>query len=217
KQSISLFQLADVRLKDETFLHAQDLNKAYLLALDADRLLAPYLKEAGLNPKKPNYTNWENSGLDGRIGGHYVSALALMYASTGDPMIYMRLVYVLQELKECQDNLATGYVGGVPGSKQLWDEIKQGKIKAGVCNSNNGWVPLYNIHKLYAGLRDAYYFAGREDVKQMLIKLTDWAVELVRGLSEAQIQDMLRSEERRVGKECRSRRRTSHAKRERDS
>ncbi len=194
KQSISLFQLADVRLKDETFLHAQDLNKAYLLALDADRLLAPYLKEAGLNPKKPNYTNWENSGLDGHIGGHYVSALALMYASTGDPMIYKRLDYVLQELKECQDNLATGYVGGVPGSKQLWDEIKQGKIKAGSFDLNNRWVPLYNIHKIYAGLRDAYYFAGREDAKQMLIKLTDWAVELVSGLSEAQIQDMLRSE-----------------------
>ena len=191
---ISLFKLSEVTLKDETFLHAQNLNKTYLLALEADRLLVPYLREAGLNPKKTNYTNWENSGLDGHIGGHYVSALALMYASTGDPAIYQRLDYVLQELKKCQDNLGTGYVGGVPGSKQLWDEIKEGKIRAGSFDLNSRWVPLYNIHKIYAGLRDAYYFAGRDDAKEMLVKLTDWAVDLVSGLSEAQIQNMLRSE-----------------------
>ena len=194
KQPIALFKLSDVTLKDETFLHAQNLNKRYLLALDADRLLAPYLREAGLQPKKQNYSNWENTGLDGHIGGHYVTALALMYASSGDQTIYQRLDYVLKELKQCQDNLGTGYIGGVPGSKQLWDEVKNGRIKAGGFDLNSRWVPLYNIHKIYAGLRDAYYFAGREDAKRMLIKLTDWAVDLVSGLSEAQIQDMLRSE-----------------------
>lgn len=193
-QGISLFSLSDVRLKDDLFLHAQNLNKRYVLELDADRLLAPYLKEAGLTPKKPNYTNWENSGLDGHIGGHYVSALALLYAASGDQAAYDKLDYVLQELKRCQDNLGTGYIGGVPRSQEFWTDVKQGKIRAGGFDLNGRWVPLYNIHKIYAGLRDAYTLAGREDAKDMLIKLTNWGVDLISGLTDAEIQDMLRSE-----------------------
>ena len=193
-QGISLFSLSDVRLKDDLFLHAQNLNKRYVLELDADRLLAPYLKEAGLTPKKPNYTNWENSGLDGHIGGHYVSALALLYAASGDQAAYDKLDYVLKELKRCQDNLGTGYIGGVPRSQEFWTDVKQGKIRAGGFDLNGRWVPLYNIHKIYAGLRDAYTLAGREDAKDMLIKLTNWGVDLISGLTDAEIQDMLRSE-----------------------
>ncbi len=192
--SISLFKLSDVRLKDDLFLHAQNLNKRYVLELDADRLLAPYLREAGLTPKKPSYTNWENSGLDGHIGGHYVSALALLYAATGDQAAYEKLDYVLKELKRCQDNLGTGYIGGVPRSQEFWSDVKQGKIRAGGFDLNGRWVPLYNIHKIYAGLRDAYTLAGREDAKDMLIKLTNWGVDLVSSLSDEHIQDMLRSE-----------------------
>ncbi|MCA5003809.1 glycoside hydrolase family 127 protein [Sphingobacterium sp. WQ 366] len=194
KESISLFKLSDVQLKDEIFLHAQNLNKNYLLTLDPDRLLAPYLREAGLKPRKINYTNWENTGLDGHIGGHYISALALLYAASGDQKVYARLDYALKELQKCQDNLGTGYIGGVPGSKQLWEDVKQGKIRAGGFDLNSRWVPLYNIHKIYAGLRDAYYLVGRDDAKQMLIKLMDWTLDLVSNLSDAQIQDMLRSE-----------------------
>lgn len=193
-QGISLFSLSDVRLKDDLFLHAQNLNKRYVLELDADRLMAPYLKEAGLTPKKPNYTNWENSGLDGHIGGHYVSALALLYAASGDQAAYDKLDYVLKELKRCQDNLGTGYIGGVPRSQEFWTDVKQGKIRAGGFDLNGRWVPLYNIHKIYAGLRDAYTLAGREDAKDMLIKLTNWGVDLISGLTDAEIQDMLRSE-----------------------
>ena len=153
--SISLFKLSDVRLKDDLFLHAQNLNKRYVLELDADRLLAPYLREAGLTPKKTSYTNWENSGLDGHIGGHYVSALALLYAATGDQAVYEKLDYVLKELKRCQDNLGTGYTGGGPRSQEFWADEKQEKIRARGNELNGRWVPLYNGHKIYGGLRDA--------------------------------------------------------------
>ena len=59
---------------------------------------------------------------------------------------------------------------------------------------NNRWVPLYNIHKIYAGLRDAYLIAGRQQAKEMLVKLTDWMVNEVSKLSDEQIQQMLISE-----------------------
>ena len=188
------FRLQDVTLLESPFKHAQELNKQYLLELDADRLLAPFLREAGLSEKAGSYTNWENSGLDGHIGGHYLSALSLMYASTGDKEIGSRLRYMISELKRCQEANGDGYIGGVPGGKTLWNEIASGKINAASFSLNDRWVPLYNIHKTYAGLKDAWVTAGVEDAKEMLVKMSDWAIRLVASLTEDQIQEMLRSE-----------------------
>ncbi len=191
---IEYFHLHDVKLLDSPFRHAQDLDKQYLLDLDADRLLTPFLRESGLAPKTEGYTNWENTGLDGHIGGHYLSALSLMYASTGDQEIKQRLYYMISELKRCQDANGNGYIGGVPGGKVIWQEVAEGNIRAGNFDLNAKWVPLYNIHKTYAGLRDAYLYADNKEAKDMLVKMTDWAINLVSKLSEEQIQDMLRSE-----------------------
>lgn len=191
---ISLFSLDRVKLLESPFKHAQDLNKAYLISLDADRLLSPFLREAGLISNAESYTNWENTGLDGHIGGHYLTALSLMYASTKDVAIKDRLDYMIATLKRCQDKVGTGYIGGVPGSMKLWEEIQSGNIAAGNFDLNKAWVPLYNIHKTYAGLRDAYVIARHPDAKEMLVKMTDWSIRLVQDLSEEQIQDMLRSE-----------------------
>jgi DUF1680 family protein len=194
KPALSYFDLQDVRLLPGPFKHAEDLDLTYLLTLDADRLLAPFLREAGLPQKKESYTNWENTGLDGHIGGHYISALAHMYASTGDLQTKKRLDYMLSTLKQCQEANGNGYIGGVPGGQVIWEEIRQGNIQAGGFNLNSKWVPLYNIHKTYAGLRDAYLLTGNEEAKDMLINMTDWAIRLVQQLSDQQIQDMLRSE-----------------------
>jgi len=191
---LEYFDLADVRLLPSAFKQAEMTDRTYLLAMDADRLLAPFLREAGLPTKKPSYSNWENTGLDGHIGGHYLSALSLMYASTGDANIKERLDYMIKTLKQCQDANADGYIGGVPGGKSIWQDIRAGKIKAGGFSLNDKWVPLYNIHKTYAGLRDAYLLGGDTTAKTMLIKMSDWAIRLVEQLSEQQIQDMLRSE-----------------------
>jgi uncharacterized protein len=188
------FPLSDVRLLDGPFKHAEQLDVKYILEMDVDRLLAPYLREAGLKPKAESYGNWENTGLDGHIGGHYLSALSMMYASTGDQRIKERMEYMISEFKRCQDNTPDGYLGGVPGSTELWKNISQGKINAASFSLNNKWVPLYNIHKIYAGLRDAWLFGESVVAKEMLIKLTDWACKLVENLTDEQIQDMLRSE-----------------------
>lgn len=194
QQKVELFHLDDVRVLSGPFKNAEELDKNYLLTLEADKLLAPYLREAGLPAKTTSYGNWENTGLDGHIGGHYVSALSMMYAATGDIQIKDRLDYVLEELKACQQRQGTGYLGGVPGSKELWDDIAHGKIQAGSFDLNKKWVPLYNIHKIYAGLRDAYLFAHNQQAKEMLIKMSDWFVKLVENLTDEQIQNMLRSE-----------------------
>ena len=191
---VEYFGISDVRLTRSAFKHAEDMDIQYLLALNPDRLLAPYLKGAGLTPKADNYTNWENTGLDGHIGGHYLSALSFMYAATGNEEIGRRLDYVLSELKRCQDTADDGYLCGVPDGRKMWKEIEQGNVRAATFGLNDRWVPLYNIHKIYAGLRDAYLVAHREEAKDMLVKLTDWMERTTANLTDAQMQDMLRSE-----------------------
>ena len=197
---IETFPISSVRLGDSQFRKNQQMDINYLLGLDADRLLAPYMKGAGLTPKADNYTNWENTGLDGHIGGHYISALSYMFAATGNQEIAARLDYCLAELHRCQDAAASqdplldGYLGGVPNPKQIWSQIARGDIRAGSFGLNDRWVPLYNIHKTYAGLRDAYLIAGRKQARTMLVRLADWMIREVSQLSVDQIQQMLISE-----------------------
>lgn len=191
---VKCFPVSQVRLTESPFKHAQDLDICYLLGLDPDRLLAPYRKEAGLPPKAPNYGNWENSGLDGHIGGHYLSALSYMYAATDNQEIKERLDYMLDELEDCQEASRDGYLCGVPGGRNMWEEISHGDIRASRFDLNGKWVPLYNIHKIYAGLRNAYIQTGNRKAKKMLIKLTDWILRLTSSLNDSQIQEMLNSE-----------------------
>ncbi len=188
------FPLQSVRLTEGIFKNAQDVDLKYILALNADKLLAPYLIDACLPLKAERYGNWESSGLDGHIGGHYLSALAMMYTSTNNPELKTRLDYMISELARCQSKNGDGYVGGIPQGKVFWDRIHKGDIDGSSFGLNNTWVPLYNIHKLFAGLRDAYLVAGNQQAKQVLIGLGNWFIQLIEPLTDEQIQQILRTE-----------------------
>ncbi|USX17342.1 glycoside hydrolase family 127 protein [Oxalobacteraceae bacterium OTU3CAMAD1] len=194
KAPLRLFPLSAVRLTASPFLEAQQTDLRYIMALNPDRLLSPFLREAGLTPKEATYGNWESTGLDGHMGGHYLTALSLMFAATGDEEVLKRLNYCVAELKRCQASNGDGYIGGVPGGEAAWRDIAQGKLQADGFSVNGKWVPWYNLHKLYAGLRDAYVYAGNQDARAMLIALCDWTVGLISHLSEEQMQNMLRCE-----------------------
>lgn len=194
QSKLETFKLQDVRLEEGPFRNAMLIDLDYILKLDPDKVLAPFLREAGLDPKAESYTNWENSGLDGHIGGHYLTALAQMQASAQSKKADSLLTYTLDELKKVQVANNNGYIGGVPGSKELWSEISKGNISAASFSLNGKWVPLYNIHKTYAGLRDAYQIGDKSQAKEMLIKLSDWMLRVTDGLSDEQIQELLVSE-----------------------
>ncbi|WP_055146866.1 glycoside hydrolase family 127 protein [Jiulongibacter sediminis] len=188
------FRLGQVEILEGPFKNAEQRNKEYLLKLDADRLLAPFYKNAGLTPKAENYGNWENTGLDGHVGGHYVSALAMMKAATGDKEISKRFDYVLKELKKCQEAAGNGMLTGVVNGKKVFGEVSNGDIRATSFGLNDGWVPLYNQHKIFAGLKDAYEIGESELGKTMFIDLCNWFFEITKNLTDEQIQNMLRSE-----------------------
>jgi hypothetical protein len=192
---LNTFPPADVVLLDGPFKHARDLNIQYLLQYDVDRLLAPYRKEAGLEPKAESYENW--IGLDGHIGGHYLSAMAMNYAATGHPECKKRMDYMLAELKACQEANAknnpewgVGYVGGVPGSTKIWSDFQKGNLGA----FHRSWVPWYNLHKMYAGLRDAWWYGKSEEAKNMFLMFCDWGINITSGFSDEEMEAMLGTE-----------------------
>lgn len=188
-----IFPLSAVRLLDGPFTDGVKANRSYLLALEPDRLLAPFLREAGLKPRAESYGNWEDSGLDGHTAGHYLSALANMVAAgadTPDGELRRRLDYMISELDRCQQASGDGYIGGVPGSRELWKSVAAGHTEA----VNRKWVPWYNLHKTFAGLRDAYLVAGNQKARDILIRYGDWCDTLLANVSDEQMQRMLGQE-----------------------
>lgn len=193
-RNVDFFPLARVRLLDGPFKHAQDLNRDYLLAHDIDRLLAPFRAEAGLPAKAPKYPNWESSGLNGHTAGHYLTALAQMWAITDDPEMKRRLDAMVIDLAECQRAGGDGYVGGIPNGRKLWNDIAAGRADAQGFSLSGAWVPWYNEHKLFAGLRDAWLLGGNPEARDVLIRLADWCDALMATLSDEQMQRMLGTE-----------------------
>ena len=186
------FSLADVKLLDGPFQHARDLNIKVLLEYDVDRLLAGYRKETGLPEKAKIFSNWD--GLDGHVGGHYLSALAMNYAATRNAECKKRMDYMLAELKDCQDVnginnpvWAKGYVGAVPNGKKIWSTLQQGDFAA----YRSAWVPWYNVHKMYAGLRDAWMYTSNKDAREIFLKFCDWGIDITASLNDTQMQSML--------------------------
>jgi DUF1680 family protein len=189
------FPLSDVKLLEGSFKHARDLNIQTLMKYDVDRLLAPFRKEAGLPEKAKLYPNWE--GLDGHVGGHYLSALAINYAATGNAECKKRMDYMISELQECQDanyknnpDWGIGYAGGAPNSKNVWSTLKKGDFSA----YRSAWAIWYNLHKMYAGLRDAWLYSGNEDARKIFLKFCDWGINITSDLSDAQMESMLDTE-----------------------
>lgn len=198
------FSLEDVTITGGPFLHAQKLNDSILLAYDEGRLLQPFEKQAGLKESGRAYVNWSGgigAGLDGHVGGHYVGALASSYASCRDPQMKARLKqrmdHFVSRLKECQDAwdqdadaVMHGYVGGVPESRNVWTTLARGNFDKYWAS----WVPFYNVHKTFAGLRDAWYYGHNEEARQVFVKLCDWAVNLVANLNDSQMANILGNE-----------------------
>ena len=187
------FPLSAITLGDGAFAHASALNLRYLAALDIDRLLAPYRAAAGLPRRADNYPNWDSMGLDGHTAGHYLSALS-QQAAQGHAGMRQRLQAMLAGLAECQRANGDGYLGGVPDGRRLWDRIAAGDFQAEAFSLEGAWVPFYNLHKMYAGLRDAWLVAGEARARDMLVAFADWADALVAGLDDVQLQRILDTE-----------------------
>ena len=210
------FNLDEVTLLDGPMKTAMDKNIDVLMQYDVDRLLTPFVRQAGLSStsdtsspyyqwlsKHPNFTNWGDSSFDlsGHVGGHYLSALALAYAACHDAdkkaLLKARMDYMVGVMKDCQQKYDSntqglyGFIGGQPINSD-WTALYQGNIQP--YKSHGGWVPLYVQHKILAGLRDAYLYGNNEVAKELFRKLADWSVNVVAKVSDSDMETLLNIE-----------------------
>ncbi|MES1223338.1 MAG: beta-L-arabinofuranosidase domain-containing protein, partial [Bacteroidota bacterium] len=188
------FNIKDVRLLNSPFKNAMEKDAAYLLSIDPNRLLHRFYKNAGLPAKGDVYGGWESEGLSGHTMGHYLSACSMMYASTGDARFPRRVNYLVDELAVCQDARKTGYVGAIPGEDSIFGKVARGEIKTTGFDLNGGWSPWYTVHKLMAGLLDAYLYCDNKKALHIAVRMADWIDATLKNLNEEQVQKMLACE-----------------------
>lgn len=184
------FPLTEVRLLDGPFQAAMNRDQDYLLNLDCDRLLHNFRINAGLPSDAQPYGGWEatNCELRGHIVGHYLSACSLMYASTGDVRFKQRVDQLVLGLADCQYSLEMvgahhGYLAAFPES--FIDRVE---------NRKSVWAPWYTIHKIMAGLLDAYQLCGNEQALIVVTNMAEWVKFRVDNLPEEKMQTSLETE-----------------------
>ncbi|RNI31616.1 glycoside hydrolase family 127 protein [Rufibacter latericius] len=185
------FNLQDVKLLESPFKEAMKADANYLLKIEPDRLLSDFRTHAGMQPKAPKYGGWESSGLAGHSLGHYLSACAMQYASTKDKSYLDRVNYIVDELAETQKARKTGYVGAIPNEDKMWAEVASGNIESRGFDLNGAWAPWYTVHKIMAGLLDAYQYCGNEKALAVNKGIADWTGETIKGLSDEKMQEMM--------------------------
>lgn len=188
--------LKAVRLQGGPLKNAQDLDASYLLQLDPDRMMAYYRDRARLPRKGEPYGGWDGDGrnLTGHIAGHYLSAVSLMYAATGDERFRGRADYLVEEMKTVQDRHGDGYLCALEGGRECFAELARGAIRSASFDLNGEWAPWYTLHKVYAGLRDAYRHAGNGTALEVETRMAEWAEGVLSGLDEAQLEHMMNTE-----------------------
>lgn len=174
-----LFPLSDVRITGGRMLRVQELSHKYLLTLDPDRLLSWFWREAGLTPLAQPYPQWESVihdewSLAGHIMGFYLSGMAMMYQSTGDPAILERLRYSIQGLRKAQDAGGDGYLAATRIGRHVFEDVSSGNFTTSNPMINKTWEPVYVMNKLMLGLYDAYTLCGIEEARTVLTRLADW-------------------------------------------
>ena len=189
------FKLKEVKLLDGPFKHATELNVKSLLNYEPDRLLAKFRIEAGLKPKAEHYHGWEDNTIAGHSLGHYLSACAMMYQTTGDQRFLDRVNYIVDELDTCQKADGEGYIGAFPDGKHiLEEEVAKGDIRSKGFDLNGIWAPYYTQHKVLAGLHDAHHLCGNQKALDIQKRFADWLEGIITNLSDEQVQKMLHCE-----------------------
>jgi DUF1680 family protein len=171
------FPLNQVRLLYGPLREAQERNRVFLWMMPNDRLLHSFRLTAGRSSTAQPLGGWEapDGELRGHFaGGHYLSACALMFASTGDEALRQKANGLVNELGKCQQE--DGYLGAYPAT--FYDRLKA---------HTPVWAPFYTYHKIMAGMLDMYVYCGNVQALEMAGRMADWAAKWVEPLSAEEL------------------------------
>ena len=180
------FPTKQVRLLNGSWQQMRERNRQYLLSLPNDRLLHSFRVTAGLTSSADPFGGWEkpDSELRGHFtGGHYLSAVALTYASTGDEDLKKKGDLLVAELYKCQVANKNGYLSAFPD--EFFDRLRE---RVAV------WAPFYTMHKIMAGMLDMYLHTGNTEALEMVEKMAAWVDLWSKPLSYEHMQRVLGTE-----------------------
>lgn len=178
------FALRDVRLLEGPFRDAMLRTQKYLHDLESDSLLWHFRKTAGLEAPGRPLGGWENTELRGHTMGHYLSACAMMIASTDDQILKVKAESIIEELAKCQQAIGTGYLSAFP-VEQIERAIARKRV----------WAPWYTLHKICAGLIDMHAYAGSTRALEVAEGMAAWAQGRLAQLDRTAMQEMLKNTE----------------------
>ena len=180
------FPLGSVRLAPGIFKEQAETNARYLDSLSVDRLLHSFRVTAGISSSATPYKGWEDPACELRghfAGGHFLSAVALASATSGNEVLKRKGDELVSGLAQCQRKIGTRYLSAYPAD--LFEHLVQGKPV---------WAPFYTYHKIMAGLLDMYVLADNSEALQIAEGMAEWAGDYFSGISAEQRQRMLRTE-----------------------
>lgn len=188
------FDLQDVKLLDSRFKENMDREGKWMLSLPNDRLLHSFRVNAGmLTDKKSSKTKmpiplggWESLDMElrGHAVGHLLSGLSFQYASTGNEVFKRKADSLVTGLAEVQATLNEGGYLSAFSQNYIDRNIKGTAV----------WAPWYTLHKIAAGLIDAYWSTGNTQALAVVTKMADWASKKLGPLPDARLAVMLRNE-----------------------
>jgi DUF1680 family protein len=179
------FPMTDVRLLPGIFQKAQEANRKFVYEQTPDRLLHVFRLNAGIASNAEPLGGWEKPDceLRGHFVGHYLSACALSYASSGDSELKARGEYLVAELAKCQQRLSGGYLSAFP--TEYFDRLGARK---------KVWAPFYTVHKIMAGMLDMHEHCGSAQALNVLNGMAEWTDRWSAERSEEQMQMVLDTE-----------------------
>lgn len=183
---ITPFGMKQVRLLPGEVATAAEINQKYLDSLTTDRLLHSFRLTAGITSTATPYGGGGKPDCELRghfNGGHYLSAVALAYASAGNDTLRKSGDVMVAELAKCQKTNSNGYLSAYP--TELFQRLADGK---------QVWAPFYTLHKIMAGLLDMYVHTGNEQALQVCEGMAIWVQAYFEGISDETRQRMLRIE-----------------------
>lgn len=173
-----------------------ELNRAYLMRLRSEALLQSFYLEAAMDgPRQLRNTThgdahagddlhwgWETPfcQVRGHFLGHWLSAAARTYASTGDPALKLKADGIVAELGRCQEKNGGEWVGSIP--EKYLHLTARGMAP---------WAPQYVLHKTFMGLHDMHVLAGNDQALDISDKFADWFVRWTASFSREAMDDIL--------------------------
>ena len=193
-QKVFMFNSGDVKLLDGPFKESMDAEGKYLLSLNEDRLLSPFLKEAGLTPKDSVYKGWETNVLPGVALSFYLSGLSRLYMASGNEEYLKKINYALDELERCQKETG-GYLLGTVNGIAIFERVK----KEGCFQDFGHWccgeaTPFYSLEKLMSGLRDVYRVCHIKKSLDIWTGIGNWLDDLMKQIPDSELHKVMKIE-----------------------